>query len=151
MSNKKEMPHKRQQKIRTGSIARRINTAQAWGRFGRGVLLTVLAVALLFLGWCIMIEWAYGGEITNVTNRHFGGSLNWHDNLYDLRNQNGLGTELKKYIRENDPLDLKLNTPFDGIEYRFTVIETTAEYGWEEETAPVVETETAAPEMPQRK
>ena len=121
-------PTKGTKKIRTGSIARRINTAQAWRRFCRGVFLTVLITVLIAGSWCLLIEWAYGGEITNVSNRRFGGSFNWHENLIDLRNQNGLGAELKKYIRENDPLDLKLNTPFDGIEYRFNVTVPVEEY-----------------------
>lgn len=121
-------PTKGTKKIRTGSIARRINTAQAWRRFCRGVFLTVLITVLIAGSWCLLIEWAYGGEITNVSNRRFGGSFNWHENLIDLRNQNGLGAELKKYIRENNPLDLKLNTPFDGIEYRFKVTVPVEEY-----------------------
>ena len=80
-------------KIRTGSIARRINTAQAWRRFGRGVFLTVLVTVLIAGFWCLLIEWAYGGEITNVSNRRFGGSLNWQENLsmIDLTNRNGIG------------------------------------------------------------
>ena len=111
----RETQPKPPRKIRTGSIARRINTAQAWRRFTRGMFITILSVILIAGSWCLMIVWAYGGEITNVSNRRFGGSFNWRENLIDLRNQNGIGAELKKYIREHDPLDFKLNTPFDGI------------------------------------
>ena len=123
---------KKPPKIRTGSIARRINTAQAWRRFCRSFFLTVLTVALVFLSWCLLIEWAYGGEITNVTNRHFGGSFQWQENLEDMWNQNGIGTELKEYIREHDPFDFKPSTPFDGIEYRFTVTSTVEGHTWTE-------------------
>ena len=125
-ANKPKSPRK----IRTGSIARRINTAQAWRRFGRGFFLTLFLTVFIAGSWCLLIEWAYGGEITNVSNRHFGGSFNWRENLIDLRNQNGIGTELKKYIRENDPLDLKLSTPFDGIEYRFDVVQSIEGHTW---------------------
>ena len=84
-ANKPKSPRK----IRTGSIARRINTAQAWRRFGRGFFLTLFLTVFIAGSWCLLIEWAYGGEITNVSNRHFGGSFNWRENLIDLRNQNG--------------------------------------------------------------
>jgi len=135
--NRENQP-KSPRRIRTGSIARRINTAQAWRRFTRGMFITILSVILIAGSWCLLIEWAYGGEITNVSNRRFGGSFNWQENLIDLRNQNGIGAELKKYIRENDPLDFKLNTPFDGIEYRFQVIENIENRTWAE-TAPVAQ------------
>ncbi len=144
MNTDKNNKPKRVQKIRTGSIARRINTAQAWRRFGRGFFVTLLVTAVIAVSWCLLIEWAYGGEITNVSNRHFGGSFNWQENLLDLRNQNGIGAEIRKYIRENDPLDFRLNTPFDGIEYRFTVIETQEGHTWTQaaETAETSLTET---------
>ena len=137
-ANKTQTPRK----IRTGSIARRINNAQAWRRFGRGFFLTVLVTILIAGSWCLLIEWAYGGEITNVSGRRFGGSFNWRENLIDFTNQNGIGVELKKYIRENDPLDLKLSTPFDGIEYRFHVLQSIGGHTWVE----AADTEPAAVE-----
>lgn len=146
---------KKPPKIRTGSIARRINTAQAWRRFTRSFFLTILCTAMIFLSWCLLIEWAYDGEITNVTNRHFGGSFRWQENLNDMWNQHGIGTELKEYIREHDPFDFRPSTPFDGIEYRFTVTSTFEDHTWAEvpedngvplETeAKYAETETYAP------
>lgn len=123
---------KKPQRIRTGSIARRINSAQAWRRFFKSLFFTVLVIVMIMVSWCSMIEWAYGGEITNVTERHFGGSFDWRENLYDVWNQNGIGTELKEYIREHDPFDFRPSTPFDGIEYRFTVTSTVEGHSWED-------------------
>jgi|GEM_PF-987641 len=140
MNTDKKNRKKRPQRIRTGSIARRINSAQAWRRFSRSFFMTLLVTALVFVSWCLLIEWAYGGEITNVSNRHFGGSFNWQENIIDLTNRNGISMELKKYIRENDPLDFRLNTPFDGIEYRFTVIQTEEGYTLTEVDSVAVET-----------
>lgn len=121
MNQDKNKTLRRPHRIRTGSIARRINTAQAFRRFGRSFLLILLTVVLVAAGWCAMIEWAYGGEITNVANRRFGGSFNWRRNLANIRAEEGIWNELKSYIRENDPFDFNPSLPFDGIAYRFEV------------------------------
>lgn len=128
---KKDKKQPAPKKIRTGSIARRINAAQAWRRFGRGILLSVVCTAVLLMAWCLLVEWAHYGGISNVSGREFSGTFVWQDNIEGLLNQFSEDTTMfsfREYIRENNLIAFRPATPFDGIEYCFRIRHTDAHF-----------------------
>ena len=116
----------KKKKIRSKSIAKRLNFALISRKFLKNLIIDVLAVCVLIISWCIIVEKQNSDSGDIVRNRHFEGSLRIEQNISviteitgDLKSTNRTANELT-----DEEVDLvKSHLPFSGIYYCFDVID----------------------------
>jgi len=107
-------------KKRGKSIARRLNAALTRRSFAKTVLIDFLAALMVLFTWCLTVEGASGGSLSNVSSRRF---------VYDSRfnivyNTMDFFSDVTDYIGAivhgfRPEYDIVL--PFDGVSYNFDI------------------------------
>lgn len=115
----------KKKKIRSKSIAKRLNFALISRKFLKNLIIDILAACVLIVSWCVIVENQNSESGDTIRNRHFEGSLRIEQNLSALTEISG---ELQN--KKNSPSELteeevelvKDHLPFSGIYYCFEVV-----------------------------
>lgn len=101
-------------KKKSRSIAKRLNASLKRRNLMRSLIADVLIAALFVVGWCLTVEGAVGGKLTNVADRRFTVTEN-----FDLsHNFHMMVDDIRSIISGNKPTGATL---FDGVYYCYTV------------------------------
>ncbi len=104
----------RSAKKKSRSIAKRLNASLKRRNLIRGLIADVLIAALFIVGWCLTVEGAAGGKLTNVTDRGFVVTEE-----FDLSaNFSAMRDDIQVIFRGDKP---EGHTLFDGVYYRYTL------------------------------
>lgn len=114
---------KKQKKLRSKSIAARLNFALVSRKFVKALITELLAAAVILVSWCLIVEAQYGGHVTNVKNRSLSGSVTFGENLGYLSEIGGNIIGSGGYSDE-DIEGIRAHLPFEGISYSFQVRDT---------------------------
>lgn len=101
-------------KIKSRSIAKRLNASLRRRNLVRALIADILIAALFVAGWCLTVEGASGGRLTNVTDRRFTA-----ESGFDFSENIRLTvSDIKALLSGGETGG---HTLFDGVSYRYTV------------------------------
>ena len=107
-------------KLRSKSMAARLNFALVSRKFVKAVIIELLAAVIILVSWCLIVEAQYGGHVVNVRNRSLSGNVSFGENLGYLSEVGGNIIESGEYSDE-DIAGIRSHLPFEGIYYSFEV------------------------------
>lgn len=116
------MEKKKTKKIRSKSIAKRLNFALISRKFLKNLVIDILAVCVIIVSWCVIVENQNNESRSSIRNRRFDGVLRIEENLSSLTEE--WGNELaQNTVGEAEVDRIKENLPFAGINYSFEICE----------------------------
>ena len=107
-------------KLRSKSMAARLNFALVSRKFVKAIVIELLAAAVVLASWCLIVEAQCGGHVVNVRNRSLSGRVSFGENLGYISEVGG-GIIENGGFSDEDIAGIRSHLPFEGIYYSFEV------------------------------